>query len=219
MTYTTPHGNAGSLTNWARPGIKPASSWLLIRFVSPEPQQELLEVPCLEKVAGSSWWSSSYALSVVTAVAWVQSLAWEPPHATVSQKKKVVGSNLYNPWLEKRYAPHWQLRWPTRFPRFPILKVATAVGKGKSLSQWDLAPWVAARATARIADPRGAVHQCPFPLGKAGTVLGKGLEWLKLNMVDTALSSNCYPGIRVWWEQAKKTLPGNNTRTVKRNGP
>ena len=31
--YTTAHGNAGSLTHWARPGIKPASSWILVRFV------------------------------------------------------------------------------------------------------------------------------------------------------------------------------------------
>ena len=28
----TAHGNAGSLTQWARPGIKPASSWLLVIF-------------------------------------------------------------------------------------------------------------------------------------------------------------------------------------------
>ena len=36
------HGNAGSLIHWARPGIKPTSSWL-VRFVTPEPQWEL---PC-----------------------------------------------------------------------------------------------------------------------------------------------------------------------------
>ena len=32
VTYTTAHGNARSLTHWARPGIKPASSWILVRF-------------------------------------------------------------------------------------------------------------------------------------------------------------------------------------------
>ena len=32
-TYATAHGDAGSLTHWARPGIKPASSWTLVRFV------------------------------------------------------------------------------------------------------------------------------------------------------------------------------------------
>ena len=32
-TYnTTAHGNAESLTHWARPGIKPQSSWILVRF-------------------------------------------------------------------------------------------------------------------------------------------------------------------------------------------
>ena len=33
-TYTTARGNAGSLTHWARPGIKPTASWILVRFVN-----------------------------------------------------------------------------------------------------------------------------------------------------------------------------------------
>ena len=37
VTYTIAHGNAKSLTYWVRPGIKPASSWLLVRFISTEP--------------------------------------------------------------------------------------------------------------------------------------------------------------------------------------
>ena len=40
--YTTVHGNTGSLTHWARKGIKPASSWILVGFVSTEPWWELL---------------------------------------------------------------------------------------------------------------------------------------------------------------------------------
>ena len=32
--YTTAHGNAGSLTHWMRPGIEPASSWMLVRFIN-----------------------------------------------------------------------------------------------------------------------------------------------------------------------------------------
>ena len=40
-TYTTAHGNARSLTRWARPGIEPTFSWILVRFVSTEPQWEL----------------------------------------------------------------------------------------------------------------------------------------------------------------------------------
>ena len=43
-TYTTAHGNAGSSMHWARPGIEPASSWILVRFVSTEPQWELLHL-------------------------------------------------------------------------------------------------------------------------------------------------------------------------------
>ena len=40
LTYTTAHGNARSLTRWARPGIEPAASWFLVGFVSPAPQRE-----------------------------------------------------------------------------------------------------------------------------------------------------------------------------------
>ena len=32
--YTTAHGSAGFLTHWARPGIKPATSWILVGFGS-----------------------------------------------------------------------------------------------------------------------------------------------------------------------------------------
>ena len=38
---TIAHSNARSLTHWVRPGIEPVSSWMLVRFVSAEPQQEL----------------------------------------------------------------------------------------------------------------------------------------------------------------------------------
>ena len=33
-TYTTAHSNAGSLTHWARTGIEPTSSWILVQFVN-----------------------------------------------------------------------------------------------------------------------------------------------------------------------------------------
>ena len=42
VTYTMAHGNTRPLTHPARPGIEPASSWILVRFVSTEPW---LEVP------------------------------------------------------------------------------------------------------------------------------------------------------------------------------
>ena len=51
------HSNARSLTQWARPGIKPASSCLLVGFISAEPQQELL-TQCLD-VLVCKWWESA----------------------------------------------------------------------------------------------------------------------------------------------------------------
>ena len=32
--YTTAHGNARSLTHWARPGMEPASPWMLVRCLN-----------------------------------------------------------------------------------------------------------------------------------------------------------------------------------------
>ena len=40
-TYTTAHHNAGLWIYWARPGIKPTTSWFLVRFISTTPWWEL----------------------------------------------------------------------------------------------------------------------------------------------------------------------------------
>ena len=46
---TSAHGNARSLTHWVRPGIKPMSSWILIRFATAGPRRELLYLWALIK--------------------------------------------------------------------------------------------------------------------------------------------------------------------------
>ena len=38
VTHTTAHGNTRSLTHWARSGIEPASSCILVQFVTAIPQ-------------------------------------------------------------------------------------------------------------------------------------------------------------------------------------
>ena len=40
VSYTTAHGNAGSLTHGVRPEIEPTSSWIPVGFVT-EPQWEI----------------------------------------------------------------------------------------------------------------------------------------------------------------------------------
>ena len=52
VTYTTAHSNARSLIHWARPGIKPLSSWILVGFVITEPWWEL---PHKDFLAPSCW--------------------------------------------------------------------------------------------------------------------------------------------------------------------
>ena len=49
VIYTTAQGNAGIPTHRARPGIEPASSWILARFVSTAPQWELPPWPLFER--------------------------------------------------------------------------------------------------------------------------------------------------------------------------
>ena len=44
LQLPTACGNIRSSTHWARPGMEPASSRILVRFVSTEPQWELLPV-------------------------------------------------------------------------------------------------------------------------------------------------------------------------------
>ena len=52
-TYTTAHGNAGSLTHRIKPGIEPTSSWILVRLIIPEPLWEFLSPPFLMRAAVS----------------------------------------------------------------------------------------------------------------------------------------------------------------------
>ena len=65
-TYTTAHGNARSLTYWVGPGIKSASSWILVWFVSTGPQWELQNAESLtSSLPGTSYILSLHALSKV----------------------------------------------------------------------------------------------------------------------------------------------------------
>ena len=45
VTYNAAHSHTGSLIHPAGPGIESASSWILVRFTSAEPQWELLFTP------------------------------------------------------------------------------------------------------------------------------------------------------------------------------
>jgi len=46
VTYTTAQINTGPLTHWVKPGIEPASSWILVGFIPDEPQWALLLPLC-----------------------------------------------------------------------------------------------------------------------------------------------------------------------------
>ena len=73
-TYTTAHGNARSLTHWARPGIERVTLWFLVGFVSDAPWWELPKVlilncdlgqitfsPCILFPSSAKWsWNLSF---------------------------------------------------------------------------------------------------------------------------------------------------------------
>ena len=60
VTYATVHSNTRSLTHWARSGIEPTSSCILVRLVTAEPQQE---------IQGGSFWL--WLLVSETQVPWI----------------------------------------------------------------------------------------------------------------------------------------------------
>ena len=70
------HRNAGSLIHWARSGIGPMSSWILVGFISAAPQQELPTVDfkilwfyyslkhsivALAEMRWQSWWTQNWS--------------------------------------------------------------------------------------------------------------------------------------------------------------
>ena len=82
-TYPTAHGNARFLTHWARPGTEPISSWILVGFVTTEPQRELLYLVlrimpiaqiALSSLSCSSW--STYENRLITIIM-IWQMSWE----------------------------------------------------------------------------------------------------------------------------------------------
>ena len=61
-TYTTAHGNTGSLTHWARPGVEPPTSWFLVGFVATVPWWELLF---------HVFWNSAFMFIIVMYSWWI----------------------------------------------------------------------------------------------------------------------------------------------------
>ena len=72
-TYTTAHlHHAGSLTHWARPGMELASSWILVGFITAEPQgnAQVLNPLCQ---AGDQTGGSTEASQIINPLQWFYS--------------------------------------------------------------------------------------------------------------------------------------------------
>ena len=70
LAYTTPCGNDGSLTHWVRSGTEPTSSWILVRFVTTKPWQELQYSTLKSKAAPNN---QHIAVSTVKCMHFIQS--------------------------------------------------------------------------------------------------------------------------------------------------
>ena len=101
VTYTTAQSHTGFLTHWARLGIKPGSSWILVRFIPDEPPWELWGKPfwvsdtgadrpgclvdlshCLRKSEGSASPTLAYILATIVFIN--PTSTWSPARCNVS---------------------------------------------------------------------------------------------------------------------------------------
>ena len=77
-------GNAGSLTHWVRPGIKPASSWILVRFLTHRATMQLLllllfciAIYCLNV-------STYFLFPLIFILSWIWVFCWDYFSSTFS---------------------------------------------------------------------------------------------------------------------------------------
>ena len=108
-TYTTAHSNTGSLIHWARPGVKCASSWILLRFISTEPRWELwnlgiysLDCKTINEQATESPVNTQMIMSQV----------WWAGALDKSRRKNCLV--VYQVWEDGRgsvLVPHWLSTW------------------------------------------------------------------------------------------------------------
>ena len=119
--YTTAHGNAGSLTHRERPGTEPASLWILVGFITAEPQGSSLCAfqSALDRIYLPTGHAPFLALSMTAAtppsagppsVSSIRALPWEllacwvpalPPH-THQPSLHTQCPHMKSPWKLQR---------------------------------------------------------------------------------------------------------------------
>ena len=85
VTYTAAHHNTGSITHWWGQGSnEPKSSWILVGFVTAEPQRELLWLTILE----------------------IPSATAPPPQMIIIKASRFFCLGGSNPWLPEGWKVH-----------------------------------------------------------------------------------------------------------------
>ena len=85
VTYIAAHSNAGSSTHWARPGIEPTSSWILVGFLI---HQATMGIP-----GGSFWYQ---ICSPHPSFCFSADSAW-PHHIEKRAKRQVLARSVSPP--------------------------------------------------------------------------------------------------------------------------
>ena len=120
MTYTTAQGNAGSSTQCSRPGMEPASSWLLVGFVTAKPRREL---PYGFLSFLFSFLPSSLFLSFLLSFSFFLAALWhmEVPRPGIrSEPYWQPTPKLCQHWMLKPTVPSRGLNLHPRAPEMPL---------------------------------------------------------------------------------------------------
>ena len=131
-TYSTAHGNARSLTHRARPGMEPASSWILVGFVTTEPGQDLLHPPSLENIA----WFCRH---------------WSPQGLARAALRRRAHPTLMAP------SSNCQVKDATATPAVPVFPVHTRPGRHRESAVTLPSPQPQVWTNGSFANPAGSI--------------------------------------------------------------
>ena len=107
-TYTTAHGNTGSITHWARPGVEPETSWFLVGFVN----------HCAKTgTPYSPYFHISTLIPQIGPACQIQIHISDAKHCCLKKKKKKKKSHRCVYWHLYRFTI---IQWPPGPPLLPI---------------------------------------------------------------------------------------------------
>ena len=196
VTYTTPCGNARSLTYWTKPGIEPASSWTLYQVLNPLSHNRKAESPFLLPALAScvcsckSIWPHHFCISTNLSSQHNRSprtQGWNLPQKEWEWKNTYIFSFVYLVFLFFFF-----------FLRFlPLLLLLPSHWKSTRATLWTMA----------CERGRGSKGNSKAPVAKKSEQGGlqRGKEWMDSGSTFEELI--CLAGDRRWGRGAVREVP------------